>query len=94
MLFRSFGIAVYEAASAGVPLCLPDYGTFDIFKGSALFSGNHNPEKLAENIKKYLAEPELRKSNSEKAKIISSAFDYETVKKQYADLYKKTRIIP
>jgi len=84
-----FGIAVYEAASSGVPLCLPDYGTFDIFKDCALFHNNHDPHRLAENIKKYLNELNLKRINSDKAKNIARQFDYTIVKQQYKDFYEK-----
>jgi len=90
---EAMGTAVFEAASAGVPLCVPDYGTFDAFKGCALFHKNHNAEQLADNIRKYLSDPQLRKENSEKAKIIASRYDYEIVRKQYEKLYKELGII-
>lgn len=90
---EAMGTAVYEAASAGVPLCLPDYGTFDAFKGCALFHSNHNVEQLAENIKKYLSDPDLRQKNSEEAKKVASQYDYEIVRKQYEELYRELGII-
>ncbi len=90
---EAMGTAVFEAASAGVPLCVPDYGVFDVFKGCALFHKNHNEEQLAENIKKYLSDSELRKNNAEKAKKIASQYDYEIVRKQYENLYKELGII-
>ncbi|MBU2614763.1 MAG: glycosyltransferase family 4 protein [Elusimicrobia bacterium] len=90
---EAMGSAVFEAASAGVALCVPDYGTFDAFKGSALFHKNHDAKALAENIKKYMADPNLRKTNGEKAQKIASNFDYDIVRKQYEDLYKELGII-
>jgi len=90
---ENFGISVYEAAAAGVPLCLPDYGTFDIFNGCALFHNNHNPEQLALNIEKYLNNKELCKTNSEKAKKIASQFDYSIVRSQFEQFYKEIGII-
>jgi glycosyltransferase involved in cell wall biosynthesis len=90
---ENFGIAVYEAAAAGVPLCVPDYGTFDIFGDCALFHPNHNPELLAENIRKYFSDPELRKRNSELGKKIAKQFDYGIVRGQYEKLYRDMGII-
>lgn len=89
---EAMGSAVYESASAGVPLCVPDYGTFEPFRGCALFHPNHNSEALAENIRKYLSDPQLRKTNSEKAKQIASNFDYSIVRKQYERLYEELGI--
>ncbi|OGS22590.1 MAG: hypothetical protein A2252_03155 [Elusimicrobia bacterium RIFOXYA2_FULL_39_19] len=90
---EAMGSAVFEAASAGVPLCVPDYGTFDCFKNTALFHKNHDAHDLAENIKKYLADPALRKTNAQKALLIASNYDYDIVRKQYELLYKEVGII-
>jgi len=90
---EAMGSAVFEAASAGVPLCVPDYGTFDTFKESALFHKNHVAEELAANIKKYMSNPDLRKTNGEKARMVASNYDYTIIRKQYEDLYKSLGII-
>jgi glycosyltransferase involved in cell wall biosynthesis len=84
-----FSLVVYEAAAAGVPLCLPDFGVFESFNGGALFHGNHNSEQLAENIKKYLNDPQLRKSNVEKARKVAASINYPIVRKMYEDFYAK-----
>jgi glycosyltransferase involved in cell wall biosynthesis len=82
-----FSLAVYEAASAGVPLCLPDFGVFSAFDGCALFHNNHSAEQLAKNLKKYMNDARLRKRNSGMAKKIASRFDYPVIRKQYEKLY-------
>lgn len=84
-----FAIAVYDAAGAGVPLCLPDYGTFDVFRGSALFHGNHDSGKLSENIRRYMNDSKLAEENAKNAKIIAGKYDAANVRKQFEQLYRE-----
>jgi glycosyltransferase involved in cell wall biosynthesis len=84
-----FGLAVYEAASAGVPLCLPDYGSFEVFKGHALFHNSRDSEQLSKNILKYLGSKELRKKNGKKAAETAKKYNYPTVRKMYDRFYKE-----
>lgn len=88
-----FALVVYEAAAAGVPLCLPDFGVFEVFKNAALFHNNHNSAQLATNIQKYLDDPSLREQNAKRAKEIAKKFDYPIVRKMYEDFYKKIGFI-
>jgi len=84
-----FSLVVYEAACAGVPLCLPNYGLFESFSGAALFHENDNPDQLADNIRKYMTDKNLAKKNSGKAKKISRKVDYPIVRKMYEKFYRK-----
>lgn len=84
-----FSLVVYEAAAAGVPLCLPDFGVFEIFKNCALFHNNHDSNQLSRNIQKYLDDKELVKKFTKKAKKIAKEFDYPIVRKQFEEFYKK-----
>lgn len=88
-----FSLVVYEAAAAGVPLCLPDFGVFENFTGSALFHNNHNSDQLAENIKKYLENPEIGQKNSLGAKEVARKIDYPVVRKMYEDFYRRIGFI-
>jgi glycosyltransferase involved in cell wall biosynthesis len=81
-----FCLVVYEAACAGVPLCLPDFGVFGSFEGCALFHNNHDADGLAENIRKYIGNPRLMKNNAEKARKVAAKFDYPIIRKQYERL--------
>lgn len=64
-------LAVYEAASAGLPLCLSSIGSFtSVFNGTALFHAPRDHKKLAENIQKYLKDTELSKKHKLKLKPI------------------------
>jgi glycosyltransferase involved in cell wall biosynthesis len=82
-----FSLVVYEAASAGVPLCLPDFGVFDSFRGCALFHRNRDPNQLAGNIRRYMDDASLRRRMTEKGRKVASGFDYPIVRKQYEKLY-------
>ena len=92
-LYEGFGIAVYEAASAGIPLCLPDYGTFDSFNGHSLRHKFDNPGQLSSNIKKYLNNPRLRLTNGKLAAQTARKFNYPVVKAMYDDLYKSLNFV-
>lgn len=87
--FECFSLTTYQCASAGVPLCLPDFGVFDAFKGSALFHNNKDHKQLASNIKKYLDGGKLRARNSKAAKEVAKKFDYEKVKKLHEEFYER-----
>jgi glycosyltransferase involved in cell wall biosynthesis len=83
-----FSLVVYEAACAGVPLCLPDFGLFENFSGAALFHKNDDPAQLAKNIRLYLDNRSLCKKNSAAAKKIAKKFDYPIVRKMYEKFYR------
>jgi len=91
--YESFGLAVYEAAASGIPLCLPDQGTFDAFRDCALFHENNNEDQLSNNIKIYINNPMIRRKNTRKAKEIAKNNDYEIIKDKYTKLYKSLNII-
>jgi len=91
--FECFSLSTYQCAASGTPLCLPDFGVFDIFKDSALFHNNRNSNQLATNIKKYLEDKELRKRNAKKARKTAKLFDYGPVRKIYEEFYQKLGLI-
>lgn len=84
-----FSLVVYEAACAGVPLCLPDFGLFESFGGAALFHENTDSDRLAENITRYLKDRSLSRKNSQRAKKIAKKFDYPEVREMYERFYRK-----
>ncbi len=88
-----FCLAAYEAAAAGVPLCLPDFGVFDVFKNAALFHKNTNRDELSKNISIYLDNPDIRKNNSALSRQIAMGYDYEIVRVMYENFYKSLGII-
>ncbi len=88
-LYESFGLAVYEAAASGLPLCLPHYGSFRGFGNCALFHDYLNSSALAKNITHYLDNPKLRASNGAAAQRIAKTVDYKTVRAQFASLYSE-----
>ena len=62
---ETMGIAVYEAASTGLPLCLSDIGSFrTVFGEYVLYNKPKDPIKLAENFMAYYKSKKLRKKNS------------------------------
>lgn len=87
--FECFSLITYQCASAGTPLCLPDFGVFDAFKGSALFHKNTDHKQLASNMKNYLEDGKLRAKNSKKAKETAKGYEYEKVKRLYEEFYER-----
>jgi glycosyltransferase involved in cell wall biosynthesis len=87
--YECFGLVAYEAASAGVPMCLPDYGSFGVFRECALFHDAMDAGKLAANIKKYLDYPKLGAANAKKAGAIAAGFDYPVVRRQWENFYRR-----
>lgn len=87
--FECFSLSTYQCAASGIPLCLPDFGVFDAFKGCALFHNNKNPNQLANNIEKYLEDEKLRKNNMKMARNVSKEFDYYNVRKMYEEFYQR-----
>ncbi len=88
-----FCIAAYEAAAAGAPLCLADYGTFAIFKDAALFHSNHDSDELGRNIQRVVQDHALRDRLTTRAKIIARAHDYEDVRETYRQFFLKNGFI-
>ncbi len=82
--YESFGLAVYEAAAAGLNLCLPDYGTFDSFRHCALFHHPRDASALAKNITKSL---ERSGKKNRKAQAVAAKFDYPKVFRMYKKFY-------
>ncbi len=91
--YESFCLAAYEAASAGVPMCLPEIGTFDVFRGTALFHHRHDSSQLAGNIERYLSDAGLRKRFSKGARKKVVRLDYDKVKSMYEDFYERVGFI-
>lgn len=87
--YESFGLAIFEAAAAGVPLCLPKYGGFDVFKKCALFHSCRDTNQLAANIRKYLTNKKLREKNAKGAKQIAKNYDYPIVKEMFRKFYNE-----
>ncbi|QQG40208.1 MAG: glycosyltransferase family 4 protein [Candidatus Aenigmatarchaeota archaeon] len=88
-----FCLSAYEAAAAGVPLCLPDFGVFEAFEGAALFHKNTDADALAKNISAYLEDRETAIKHASAAKLIAKQFDYPVVKKTFQNFYKEAGFI-
>ncbi len=82
-------LVVYEAASANLPLCVSNIGSFtSVFTKSALFHDPEDSEKLAQNIEYYLKHPNIAKKHAEINKtIVKERCDYDIVKKRLRELF-------
>jgi len=90
--YECFGLVAYEAASAGIPLCLPSYGSFDNFKDCALFHQCRDVNQLAKNIKRYLENSELTKKNAHGAREVAKKFDYPITHNKWKEFYRKMKV--
>ncbi|PIZ52013.1 hypothetical protein COY27_01510 [Candidatus Woesearchaeota archaeon CG_4_10_14_0_2_um_filter_33_13] len=74
-------IVAFEFAAAGIPECLSNIPSFEVFGGNVL---RHNPsdyQKLAFNIEFYLNNPNIAKKHvNENKRLVQEKYDYETVK--------------
>lgn len=77
-------LVVYEMASAGLPLCLSNIGSFtSVFEKTALFHRPDDYKTLAKNIKKYMDDGKLmQKHVSLNKELVKSSCDFEKVKKE------------
>ncbi len=82
-------LVAYEFASAGLPLCLSNIGSFtSVFKNSALFCNPDDYKTLASNIIRYLNDPELVKKHAAiNRRIVKERCDYDTIKSKLRELF-------
>jgi len=86
---ETMGISVYEAAAAGIPLCLPSIPSFTaVFGSHALYSPPRDPEQLAKVFKQYCSQPALRESMRRRLRQFISQFDYPVFMKKLEALYQ------
>ncbi len=90
---ETFCIAAYEAAAAGLPLCLPRQPIFDVFKDGSLYHDTNDIDQLASNIAKLAKDPDLRKSMGEMNRRTAAHFDYKAAAQQWKEMYAATGFI-
>lgn len=77
-LYEPFGLAVLEAARAGLPLVLADIPTFrELWEGAALFFPPHDAEGLARILNGLLADEPRRRDLGRAAEAASQRFTIE-----------------
>ena len=57
---------------------------------NGLFAEYNNPEEFAVAIEKLIKSPDLREKMSQKSLEKSKLFSWETISRQYLELYKET----
>ncbi len=82
------GLVSYEAAAAGVPLCLSNIGTHtSVFGDFALYHEVTDHQTLAKNLLKYHEDKNLVKNNTTFLKNKMKEWDYSVIRKKMADAY-------
>jgi D-inositol-3-phosphate glycosyltransferase len=85
---ESFSISTWEAIAAGRAVCLPHLGTFLATVGdAALYHEPSDDAGLAENILRYLREPDLRAKHVAVTRQLARQFAAPQVLRQLHSLY-------
>jgi len=81
-------LAAYEAAAAGIPLCLPRHRSFsDVYEDYVLYHSYDSPSQLAANMLRYYKDRKLVARNTAYVKKLVKDWDYEVVKRKMEKLY-------
>ena len=81
---EGMGMAVYEASSSGLPLCLSNIGSFtSVFHDLALYNEPRDKKKLAENYLKLYKNPKLKRELGKKLQNYVKAWDYSFTIKRF-----------
>jgi glycosyltransferase involved in cell wall biosynthesis len=87
-LYEPFGLAVAEAARLGLPLVLSDIPTFrELWDDAALFVPPRDPKALARAFNGLAADPALRRSFGEAARLRSRRYTPEVQATAMLSLY-------
>ncbi len=87
------GLVSYEAAAAGVPLCLSNIGTHtSVFGDYALYHEVGDHETLAKNLLRYYEDKELVKRNTSHLKNLMKDWDYGVIRKKMSDAYDELAV--
>ncbi len=82
-------IAVYEAAAAGLPLCLSDIGSFtEVFREHALYHHYDDAASLKANMLHYYSDKRLAGRNAAFLKKFVKVWDYEVIKRKLWAAYE------
>ena len=85
---ETMGLSVYEAASAGVPLCLSDIGSFKtVFGDMALYSPPRDESALAKRYMEYYKNSKLRGNMGAKLKVYLKKWNYPIFIKKLFKFY-------
>ncbi|GEM_PF-3036547 len=84
------GLAVYEAAAAGIPLCLSGIGSFtSVFGSLAHYHDYWNHEKLADNLLYCHSNRRESVERGRKLKAFVRAWDFTALRKKTESLYEE-----
>ena len=87
---EGMGMAVYEAASAGVPLCLSSIGSFtSVFKNMALYNSPRDKNKLADNYLEYYNDSALRQKTGSRLKEHLKKWDYPIAMEKFDKIFSE-----
>ncbi len=84
------GLAAYEAAAAGLPLCLSGVGSFtSVFGELALYHHYTDFEKLAANLRHYYDDRKSAATAGRKLQSFVRQWDFNEIRKRMSSLYEE-----
>ena len=88
---ESFGLVLLEAASHGLPLIAYDsaLGAKEIIKDNGILITNRNEKEMIKELKKLIDDEKLRKEYQQKSLSISKQYDYDLIKEENINFFKK-----
>jgi glycosyltransferase involved in cell wall biosynthesis len=91
-LVESFGLTTLEAMCSGLPCIVTKVaGSRDLVSSEfGIFYEFNNTAQLTNAIKYLIANPSVRKKMGSKALVEVHKYDWETVARQYEEIYKKS----
>jgi glycosyltransferase involved in cell wall biosynthesis len=85
---ESMCLAAYEAAAAGLPLCLSNIGSFtSVFSTYVKYHNYWDHTKLADNLLFYFNNPSISKLHAKSLKKLVIQFDYKYAKERMKKIY-------
>ncbi len=88
--YEPFGLAVLEAAQAGLPLVLSDIPTFrELWSGAADFVSPGDAAGFAAACNRLLRDPEARRHSGATARARARTYDIADTTRSYLELYRK-----
>lgn len=87
--YEGFGLPVLEAFSCGTPVVASKIQAHvEIAEGGALFANPKEPQEIANKMKRFLEDKELRKEYSLKGEAIAKNFTWSKTAKETFSVYK------
>ena len=89
---ESLSNVVLEAMAAGLPVITTDTGVAEILDGNGMVVATDDAAQIAEAVKCYVGDPDLRDEHGRRSREIAEMFSWRDTAEAYVRLYE--RIVP